>query len=55
MVKFFIEKLKVQEIKTLYIINDKEKYLKNIFKNDCFIKENIKKNLSKITIERCLK
>ena len=52
---FFIENLKAQEIKTLYIYNDKEKYLKNIFKNDCFIKENINKNLSKIIIERCLK
>ena len=52
---FFIEKLKVQEIKTLYIINDKEKYLKNIFKNYFFKKEKINKKISKKTIEICHK
>ena len=42
---FFIESLRSQKIKTLFILNDKERYLKNIFDNDCYIKENINKNL----------
>ena len=33
---------------------DKERYLKNIFNTDCYVKENINKNLSKINIERCI-
>jgi hypothetical protein len=52
---FFIESLRVQKIKTLFIHKDKEKYLKNIFKKDCYKKENINKELSKITIEKCIK
>tara|TARA_B100000886_G_C20242014_1_gene415003 strand:- start:191 stop:640 length:450 start_codon:yes stop_codon:yes gene_type:complete len=51
---FFIESLKVQKIKTLFIYKNNEKYLKNIFKQDCYIKENINKNLSKITIDKCI-
>ena len=51
---FFIESLRDQKIKTLFIIKDKEEYLKNIFKNDCYEKVNINKNLSKIIIEKCI-
>jgi len=51
---FFIESLRIQKIKTLYIHKDKERYLKNIFNNDCYTKENINKNLSKIMIENCI-
>ena len=51
---FFIESLRDQKIKTLFILKDKERYLKNIFNNDCYVKENINKNLSKIIIEKCI-
>ncbi len=51
---FFIESLRIQKIKTLYIHKDKERYLKNIFNNDCYTKENINKNLSKIMIDNCI-
>ena len=51
---FFIASLRDQKIKTLFIFKDKERYLKNIFNTDCYVKENINKNLSKINIERCI-
>ena len=51
---FFIESLRTQKIKTLFIHKDKERYLKNIFNNECYVKENINKNLSKIIIEKCI-
>ena len=51
---FFIASLRDQKIKTLFILEDKERYLKNIFNTDCYVKENINKNLSKINIERCI-
>ena len=51
---FFIASLRDQKIKTLFILEDKERYLKNIFNTDCYVKENINKNLSKINIEKCI-
>lgn len=52
--KFFIESLKAQKIETLFILKDKEIYLKDIFNKNCFTKENINKDLSKISIKKCI-
>ena len=52
---FFIESLKSQNIETIFVFKDKEKYLENILNNDCYIKKNINKNLFKIIIKKCFK
>ena len=52
--KFFIKSLKAQKIETLFILKDKEIYLKDIFNKNCFTKENINKDLSKINIQKCI-
>ena len=51
---FFLENIIKQKIKTIYLIGDKEIFLKNIFKKGCFDTEVINKKIKKIKIGNCI-
>ncbi len=51
--EFFLKRLIVQKIDTIYVIGEKEIFLENILKENCYIKENIKKNFKKFLIKNC--
>jgi len=50
---FFIKNIKKQKIKTIYLIGEKEIFLKNIFKNGCLRKEDLNNKIKKIRIIDC--
>lgn len=52
---FFTESLMSQNIETIFVFKDKEKYLENIFSKDCYTRENLNKSLFKIKIKKCFK
>ena len=52
---FFLESINKQKIETIYLIGEKEIFLKNIFMNGCSNTEVINKKLKKIIITNCLK
>lgn len=52
---FFLESINNQKIETIYLIGEKEIFLKNIFKNGCSNTEVINKKLKKINITNCFK
>ncbi len=51
---FFFEKINKQKIETIYLIGEKEIFLKNIFKSGCFNTKVINKKIKKINISNCL-
>ena len=52
---FFLQSLIRQNIETIYFSKNKGRLLINIFKQNCYSKENIEHNLVKLKIENCLK
>ncbi len=52
---FFIQKLKEQKIERIYLTGNKKRYLKNIFKKNCYEIRKINSLSSVIEIEECLK
>lgn len=52
--KFFIKKLKDQNIQTVYVVGKKEVFLINIFEKNCYEKKAINKIAFKIDIKNCL-
>ena len=52
--EFFTRKLIQQNIQALYIIGEKDFFLKDIFRQGCSKKERINEIASKINIEKCL-
>ncbi len=51
---FFLKNIIKQKIETIYLIGDKEIFLKNIFKKGCFDTEIINKKIKKIKIDNCI-
>jgi len=52
---FFLENISKQKIETIYLIGEKEIFLKNIFKDGCFKREVVNKKIVKVTLNSCLK
>ena len=51
--EFFLKRLIVQKIDTIYILGEKEFFLENILKDKCYSKEDIKQNFKKFLIKNC--
>ena len=51
---FFIQSLIKQNIRTIYYSKNKEKLFTNIFKDDCYKTEKIRKKFYKMEINKCL-
>tara|TARA_B100001059_G_scaffold211095_1_gene225186 strand:+ start:2001 stop:3584 length:1584 start_codon:yes stop_codon:yes gene_type:complete len=51
---FFLEKINKQKIETIYLIGEKEIFLKNILKSGCFNTEVLNEKIKKINITNCL-
>ncbi len=52
--KFFIDKLSQQSIETVYVVGNKELYLKDMFNQECSKKNRISEIALKINIKNCL-
>lgn len=51
---FFIKKVLQQNISTIYVVGDKELFLKDMFDTECFERKKINEIVNKLSIKECL-